>query len=200
MDKILLSSADVETLLKWRDQNIELVRRAPAPFKAILLDFPETKIQVKAINDAGRITFYISVNGARLGKITGLHLPGAYFKIYKDTTGLKRDDVQSVITVYISLMALIVFHDPAPAPGGKRETLQPGKLIKGKQRKKSKGKTYILTRRGADPIVTIPGTRAKPVGAFGVRGHYRRYKDGRTVWVKPYTKGTGKEKNKTYKL
>ena len=109
MDKILLSSADVEMLLKWRDQNIELVRQAPAPFKAILLDFPETKIQVKAINDAGRITFYISVNGARLGKITGLHLPGAYFKIYKDTTGLKRDDVQSVITVYISLMALIVF-------------------------------------------------------------------------------------------
>jgi hypothetical protein len=174
-----------------------LVRRAPAPFKAILLDFPETKIQVKAINDAGRITFYISVNGARLGKITGLHLPGAYFKIYKDTTGLKRDDVQSVITVYISLMALIVFHDPAPVPGVKST---PGKKSKGKQRKTTKGKTYILKRRGADPIVTTPGTRAKPAGAFGVRGHYRRYKDGRTVWIKPYTKGSGKEKNKTYKL
>lgn len=199
MDKIILSSADVETLLKWRDQNIELVRQAPAPFKAILLDFPETKIQVKAINDAGRITFYISVNGSRLGKITGLHLPGAYFKIYKDTTGLKRDDVQSIITVYISLMALIVFHDPAP-PAAKRETLQHRKTIKGKQRKNTKGKTYILKRRGAIPIVTTPGTRAKPAGAFGVRGHYRRYKDGRTVWIKPYTKGSGKEKNKTYKL
>ncbi len=197
MDKIILSSADVQTLLTWRDQNIELVRQAPAPFKAILLDFPETKIQVKAINDAGRITFYISVNGARLGKITGLHLPGAYFKIYKDTTGLKRDDVQSVITVYISLMALIVFHDPTPAPGAKSTT---GKKNKAKQRQKTKGKTYILKRRGGDPIVTTPGTRAKPAGAFGVRGHYRRYKDGRTVWIKPYTKGSGKEKNKTYKL
>ncbi len=197
MDKIILSSADVEMLLKWRDQNIELVRQAPAPFKAILLDFPETKIQVKTINDAGRITFYISVNGARLGKITGLHLPGAYFKIYKDTTGLKRDDVQSVITVYISLMALIVFHGPAPAAGANNT---PGKKNKAKQRKKTKGKTYILKRRGGDPIVTTPGTRAKPAGAFGVRGHYRRYKDGRTVWIKPYKKGSGNEKNKTYKL
>jgi hypothetical protein len=197
MDKIILSSTDVETLLKWRDNNIDLVRQAPAPFKAILLDFPETKIQVKAINDAGRITFYISVNGTRLGKITGLHLPGAFFKIYKDTTGLKRDDVQSVITVYISLMALIVFHDPAPLSGVKST---PGTKNKKKQRSKTKGKTYILKRRGNNPIVTTPGTRAKPSGTFGVRGHYRRYKDGRTVWIKPYTKGSGKEKNKTYKL
>ena len=200
MDKIILTSADVETLLKWHDNNIDLVRQSPAPFKGIILDFPETKITVKAINDAGRITFYISINGARLGKITGLQLPGALFKINKDTTGLKPYDVQSVITVYASLMALIVFYDPTPAPGAKRETLQPGKTIKGKQRPKTKGKTYILKRRGADPIVSIPGTRAKPAGAFGVRGHYRRYKDGRTVWIKPYTKGTGKEKNKTYKL
>lgn len=197
MDKIILSSADVETLLKWRDNNIDLVRQSPAPFKGIILEFPESKITVKAINDAGRITFYISVNGVRLGKITGLHLPGAFFKIYKDTTGLQRDDVQSVITVYISLMALIVFHEPAPAPGAKST---PGTKSKGKKRHKTKGKTYILKRRGADPIVSIPGTRAKPAGAFGVRGHYRRYKDGRTVWIKPYTKGTGKEKNKTYKL
>lgn len=200
MDKILLTSADVETLLKWRDNNINLVRQSPAPFKGIILDFPETQIQVKAINDAGRITFYISVNGARLGKITGLQLPGALFKIDKDTTKLKPDDVQSIITVYASLMALIVFHDPTPAPGAKREKLQPGKVIKGKQRPQHKGTTYILKRRGADPIVTTPGTRARPVGAFGVRGHYRHYKNGRTVWVKPYTKGTGKEKGKTYKL
>ena len=188
MDKIILSSADIETLLKWRDNNIDLVRQSPAPFKGIILDFPESKKTIKAINDA------------RLGKITGLHLPGAFFKIYKDTTGLKPDDVQSIITVYASLMALIVFHEPTPAPGAKRETLQPGKTIKGKQRQKAKGKTYILKRSGADPIVSIPGTRAKPSGAFGVRGHYRRYKDGRTVWIKPYKKGTGKETDKTYKL
>ena len=37
MDRILLSSIDVETLLKWRDNNADLVRRNPAPFKGIIL-------------------------------------------------------------------------------------------------------------------------------------------------------------------
>lgn len=200
MDKIILTSADVETLLIWRDNNINLVRQSPAPFKAIILEFPETKITVKAINDAGRITFYISINGVRFGKITGLQLPGAYFQIHKDTTGLHPNDVQSVITVYASLMALIVFNDPTPAPGAKGEIKQANKTVKGKQRPQNKGITYILKRRGTDPIVTVPGTRAKPAGAFGVRGHYRHYKNGRIVWVKPYKKGSGKETNKTYKL
>ena len=36
MDKIILHSQDVETLLKWRDNNADLVRRNLAPFKSIL--------------------------------------------------------------------------------------------------------------------------------------------------------------------
>ena len=199
MDKIILSSTDVETLLQWRDKNISLVRQSPAPFKAILLVFPETKIQVKAINDAGRIAFYVSVNSIRLGKISGRQLPGAFFQIDKNTTNLKPDDVQSIITVYASLKALIVFHEPITTKG-KKHTFPAGAKQNAKHKAKSKGKTYILKRRGSDPIVTTPGTRAKPPGAFGVRGHYRHYKNGRIVWISPYKKGNGKEKDKTYKL
>jgi hypothetical protein len=47
MDKIILHSQDVETLLQWRDNNAELVRRNAAPFKGIMLEFPETKIEIK---------------------------------------------------------------------------------------------------------------------------------------------------------
>ena len=36
--------------------------------------------------------------------------------------------------------------------------------------------------------------------AFGVRGHYRHYKDGRRIWVKEYVKGTGTKISKTYKI
>ena len=115
MDKIILSSKDIETLLTWRDQNIQLVRRNAAPFKGIILDFPETKINIKAIRDGGRITFYISINGQRAGKIKGLQLPGGFFKATNNTTKLRPDDIQSIITVYSSLMALIAYHEPAPA-------------------------------------------------------------------------------------
>ena len=143
MDKIILSSSDVETLLQWRDNNINLVRRSAAPFKGILLEFPETKINIKEINDGGRITFYIHINGTRAGKITGLQLPGGLFHISKNTTKLKSDDIQSILTVYASLMALIVYHDPEPATVAKPRTKSTGKAKQ--QRHKAKpGKTYIL--------------------------------------------------------
>lgn len=35
----------------------------------------------------------------------------------------------------------------------------------------------------------------KHTESFGVRGHYRRYKSGKTVWVRPYTKGEPSKRN-----
>lgn len=32
-----------------------------------------------------------------------------------------------------------------------------------------------------------------PSGVFGVRGHFRRYKDGKVIWIDEYLKGLGKE-------
>ena len=100
MDKILLSSKDIETLLLWRDQNKDLIRRNAAPFKGIILEFPETNIIIKAYNDAGKIAFYLQVNGKKAGKITGRQLPGGLLQVKKNTTKLSGDDVQSIITVY----------------------------------------------------------------------------------------------------
>ena len=201
MDKIILSSNDVERVLQWRDQNIELVRLNAAPFKAIILDFPETKVNIKAINDAGRITFYLSVNGQRAGKLKGLQLPGGFIKISSNTSKLKKDDIQSIITVYSSLMALIAYHKPAPAAAAAAKQPRNNKAAhKAKQRRTGSGLTYILKSGASGPRVSRLGGHASPAGAFSVRGHYRQYKDGRRVWIKPYKKGNGKEKNKTYKL
>lgn len=36
--------------------------------------------------------------------------------------------------------------------------------------------------------------------AWGVRGHYRHYKNGRTVYIKPYKKGKGQMKNTEYNI
>ena len=201
MDRIILSSKDVETLLQWRDNNADLVRRNPAPFKGIMLEFPETKIHIKAYNNAGKISFYIWINGSSAGKITGQQLPGGLFKAGKNTTKLKSDDIQSIITVYASLMALIVYHEPEPAAAAAKEARQerPKKAKTGAQRSK-KGITYIFSSSGNGPRVLQRGQHRSPAGIFNVRGHYRHYKNGRTVWIKPYKKGAGKEKNRTYKL
>ena len=200
MDKIILSGKDIEALLLWRDQNKNLIRRNPAPFKGIILEFPDTNIMIKAYNDAGKIAFYLQVNGEKAGKITGLQLPGGLFQEKKNTTKLKKDDVQSIITVYASLMALIVYHKPEPAAAtSKQRQERPKKAKTGAQRSKN-GVTYLLKHSSSGPRIQQRGQHSSPAGTFTVRGHYRHYKNGRAVWIKPYKKGTGGQKNKTYKL
>ncbi len=204
MDKIILSSGDVETLLEWRDNNRDLVRRNAAPFRGIILEFPEAGINIKAIRDGEKLTFHVWIQGNKAGKISGQQLPGGLFKEQKDTTKLKKEDKQSIITVYASLMALIVYHEPEPAAAAAaaKETRQerPKKAKNGAQRRKKSGITYLFRSSSSGPQIVPRGGHARPAGVFTVRGHYRRYKDGREVWIKPYKKGAGKQKNKTYKL
>lgn len=203
MDKIILHSQDVETLLKWRDQNKELIRRNPAPFKGIILEFPDTNINIKAYNDAGKLSFYLQVNGEKAGKISGLQLAGGLFQEKKNTTKLEKDNVQSIITVYASLMAFIVYHDPAPAPAAAPPDPRqdkPKKAGKARQQRQKSSITYIFKHSSSGPRLQRRGQHASPAGAFSVRGHYRHYKNGKTVWIRPYNKGTGGKKDKTYKL
>jgi hypothetical protein len=166
-----------------------------------MLEFPETNIIIKAYNDAGEIAFYLQVNGNKAGKISGRQLPGGLLKVKKNTTKLKSDDVQSIITVYASLMALIVYHDPEPAAAADRQQRQerPKKAKSGAQRRKN-GATYLLNHSSSGPRIHPRGQHSSPAGVFTVRGHYRHYKNGRSVWIKPYKKGTGGQNNKTYKL
>lgn len=200
MDKILLSNKDIETLLKWRDQNKELIRRNAAPFKGILLQFPESFIDIKAYNDAGKITFYLFINGHKAGKITGRQLPGGLLQVKKNTTKLSSDDIQSIITIYASLMALIVYHKPEAAAAAKEARQERPKKAKNGQERRKNSVTYLLKHSGSGPRIQQRGQHSSPAGVFTVRGHYRHYKDGRSVWIKPYKKGTGDQKNKTYKL
>ena len=202
MDRIILKSKDVETLLQWRDNNADMVRRNPAPFKGIMLEFPESNINIKAYNDAGKIAFYLRINGSSAGKITGRQLPGGLLQVKKNTTKLKSDDVQSIITVYASLMAFIVYNEPeaaAAAAAKKTSPERPKKAKSGAQRSK-KSVTYLFNHSSSGPRIRPRGQHSSPAGVFTVRGHYRHYKNGRAVWIKPYKKGTGGQNNKTYKL
>ena len=200
MDKIILSIGDVQALLSWRDQNKDLIRRNAAPFKAIMLQFTEAKIDIKAYNNAGKIAFYVFINGHKAGKISARQLPGGMLQVTKNTTKLQSGDIQSIITVYASLCAFIVYSVPEAAPGAARRDRPDKARGKGKRQRRQEAITYILKSGASGPRLERRGQHRSPAGVFTVRGHYRRYKDGRSVWIAPYTKGTGKQKNKTYKL
>lgn len=62
---------------------------------------------------------------------------------------------------------------------------------------KIKGKIYdYMTDEGKQLIKE----RQKHVESWGVRGHFRKYKSGKEVWIQPYVKGEGKSEKQTYKL
>ena len=57
------------------------------------------------------------------------------------------------------------------------------------------GEDKVITfKLNGDKLETITTRSHKsPEGEFGVRGHYRRYKSGKVVWIDAYKKGTKKQ-------
>lgn len=199
MDKILLSNSDIEYVLKWRDEHQDLVRRHDCPLKAVRIVCTESGFNLTAIREGNTTSILVSNNGKRIGKLKFEILPFGMVRKLKDDTKLPQEDVQSVLTVYCSLMAMLVH-------GGVRDEQQTERKTRGrkpsqKKRKKQKpnGITYILHTSGGTRIAP-QGSHRSPSGTFSVRGHYRHYRSGKVVWIEEYQKGDGKKKDKTYKI
>ena len=203
MDKFLLTQKDVDRLLAWRDEHKDLVRRMPSPLKSVHVYNTDLNAHFKAFRNGKTITIYGYHNQHSLGKVSWeMHPSGYCIKTHEKLEVTPQGttmDIQSLLTVYASLMAYMVY--------GKRDNV--GELVckeeqtalhspRKKPHSKPKGYTYIFTQ--AVKNKPLGGHHASPRGIFGVRGHYRKYKNGNTIWIEAYKKGTGKSKSKTYKM
>lgn len=210
MDKVIFKIKDVDALLAWRDNHPDLVRSLPMPLKALEFIFPESGWSFKAIREKEFITFHPALHGKPVGKMKLRVCPGGKLAMVKRDNILKGEDVETVITVYCSTMALMVYGigsrvvdtalspSVSQKPAEARESVSSGK--KGKDARNSV--TYIL-RATRDGVAAIPqGSHASPSREFSVRGHFRHYKSGKVVWVDEYRKGTDqkKKKSKRYQL
>lgn len=121
----------------------------------------------------------------------------------KDRAKISNDDKQSVLTVYASVMALMVFgrSDLKTPEHKEHQTASSSKnLTKKPKKSKPSGVTYIFTHSGKEPHIAIKGSHSSPQGIFSVRGHYRRYKSGKVIWIAQYMKGTGRKTDKSYRI
>lgn len=75
-------------------------------------------------------------------------------------------------------------------------TPQHHRKSKKSQRKVRYVRTLYLEDEGLQSLIPR-GHHASPSGTFGVRGHWRHYKNGKNVWIGPYTKGLGKTEYQT---
>lgn len=209
MDRIILSVADVDYILKWRDEHQDLIRRSECPKRAIRIEVIESRVTITAIRDGDDIKLQVNRNGISLGKIVFKHRGFGICTIQQNKTGLSEENVQACLTVYASCMAFLVYgsethelsdtedQDAAPESESDPQPESKRKSSNSKPKKRS-GCVYIIHQRSAKS--RSGGKHRSPKGVFGVRGHFRHYKSGKVVWIAEYTKGTGKKKDKTYKV
>lgn len=218
MDKIILSDNDLQYLLKWRDEHKELVRESPDPMKSIEIICKDSGFTIKGIREGGRLRLYVNHKGLSLGSVQFELRPDGLWNKIKDRTHLPdKDGVQSALTVYGSLMALMVFGNSTtsydrliessesvmsklPHRNDTGKNTGSKKPVNERNKPKRPSVTYILRRDKSGISVVSKGFHASPKGVFSVRGHYRRYRSGKVIWISEFKKGTGNKKNKNYKV
>lgn len=219
MDKILISSQDVDALFDWRDKNIDLVIRCPCPLKAVEIHFSpddqvETGFYLRCVREKQHLLrLYIGPEGEKAsGYFLLERMPdGRWLKI-KDTIDgdetsfkpSKKEFGDSLVALYCTIMAIMVYSSDFELPETEKKQEVRKETVKKPKKTHKKpiapGTTYILRRSGKSLSVSPRGSHASPKGIFSVRGHWRHYKNGNIVWVSEYKKGTGKKKPKTYKI
>lgn len=205
MDKIELTVEDIEALLKWRDEHKDEVRSHPAPLKAVEIVIPHSGFRIKGIREGDTLRLHLSRHYEQFGNCTFVRrADGMWVSTKNRTKGVAQEDLQSALTVYCTLMALMAYGrlEPRQEPesDGKGKSRRPQKAAKRSTRKPVKRTTYILRQVNGTLLAAPRGSHASPSGIFTVRGHYRHYKSGKVVWIAEYRKGTGKKKSKTYKM
>lgn len=203
MNKVILKNDDIKFLIQWKDEHKELVRMGVNPMKAVKILCVDSGYTITGIRNGSQLRLTVTEKGNSIGNMTFDMLSNGMCRLMSDKTKLNQENKQTVLTVYCSTMALLVFgNGTIDIP--EEEDIPKEKLhtkSKNKPKKvKHNGVTYILNRSGKKPRIMVKGSHNSPSGTFSVRGHYRHYKNGKVVWISEYTKGSGKKKDKTYKV
>lgn len=173
MDKIVVTAADIEKLLAWRDEHNDLVRSMPVPLREVEIQIVESGISIKCFRSDKKLKLYLDSPARKLGHVVFAPLGNGLWK--KKVSTLPADC------------------NPAAS------TKAPAKRI-GSTKPHTASTTYIIHSAGKQLTVVPRGHHASPACSFTVRGHFRHYKSGKTVWIAEYRKGTGHSRGKTYKI
>ena len=203
MDRVELTIEDVNRLIEWRDAHPTEVRSHPAPLKAVEIRIKENGWRIKGIREGNSLRLHLSKENQQFGNCTFIRRTDGMWASTKNRMRVSEDDLRSVLTVYCSLMALMVYGQVETKAGQIPDKVQGNtrkKPINGRNQKKPPRTTYIL-KSGNGALMAVPrDSHASPGGIFSVRGHFRHYKNGKVIWISEYRKGEGKKKKKTYKM
>lgn len=222
-DKIIVETNDkMERIITWYQQNIEVLNSIEfhSPIPSGVIEFKEECISVAYESDGPFVSFYLYMDGVyvcnfkynpntRKSMAPIIFPPG----ISKD----KRKSMQRLLFIdntlnkctlkYHALMCFAThYRNYVEVSETKRTQVSTMRTVK---KKHIDNTTPLITTYRIDnrPIPNAPDELlakrpyTKPTEEFSVRGYYRTTKTGKRVWVRPFTKYSGKSaKKKTYKV
>ena len=202
MDRIIVrTNADMQRVIDWAE---ELTGMAVAlPFPEGEIEFQEEELLLKFTDEgAPFVGFEMWTHGKKIvtwlsdlssGDITEMHVSGEGENRVGLCMVLASDNtVAKCVRKFRSLMLFSAYY---------REDIERTKTVSrtdgnrkpGKKGKRSNRRPLIVRRYtvGAEMLSELPAPKKEWHGyreSFGVRGHYRRYQNGKVVWVRPYVK------------
>lgn len=197
MDIIHIDAASYDKLMNWQEENRELVK-AIAPYNKYY--FRRAEVVFTDSNIVGYFDFKRDLLRLRIKRnkkqIANCHIVptpddfdndyGIYFDLMVNDESLPYDDackvIQVVANTYIAYNALLIYGN-----------LVDGSSITPRARTEGGDKHYFLKEYDNKIYAVSSHAHRSPEGVFSVRGHFRKYKSGKVIWIDEYLKGTDKK-------
>lgn len=200
MDIIHIDVASYGKLMNWQEENRELVK-AIAPYNKFYFQRAEV-IFTDLFNSyiVGYFDFKRDLLRLRIKRnkkqIANCHIVptpddfdndyGIYFDLMVNDESLPYDDackvIQVVANTYIAYNALLIYGN-----------LVDGSSITPRARTEGGDKHYFLKEYDNKIYAVSSHAHRSPEGIFSVRGHFRKYKSGKVIWIDEYLKGTDED-------
>lgn len=212
MARIEISREDCKRLLGWRDSHKDQVRSYVPAFDSsviVVSDDEEglhTIIRAEENDRLFTVLFRISIGGDLLLKFLW-HRISQKVDVFlsKLPEREKEENIQSAVSVYASIMAYMNEKRPVEYVSFNKEILSKKECAK---KAGSQNSGSIVVKNSSPIRKNIndqPSKRSytKPTKAVNVRGFVRHYKNGKVVYIKPFTRYSNcfePIKNKTYRI
>ena len=200
MDKIIVrTNADMQRVIDWADRLVGAQIKVAFPEAEI--EFQEEEILLRFRDEGESVVWFEAEMAGRkvvewrsnleTGGIEELRVAAEGEKKIGLSLLLARDNtVAKCVRKFRALMLFASYY---------KEEVERTKVVERRsiQKKRSgsgkrSNKRMLTTRKyfiGEEILSELPRKYERHTDGWGVRGHYRHYKSGKTVWVRPYTKG-----------
>lgn len=212
MARIEISREDCKRLLRWRDSHKDQVRSYTPAFDSsvIVVSDDEEKlhtiIRAEENNQLFTVLFRVSAGGDLLLKFLW-HRISQKVDVFlsKLSEREKEENIQSAVSVYASIMAYMNEKRPVEYVLFNKEILSKKEFAK---KARSQNSESIVIKNSSPIRKNINNQSSKrsytkPTKAVNVRGFVRHYKNGKVVYIKPFTRYSNclePIKNKTYRI